>query len=116
MTFARMLPQIKPKQLWIGLVEVRPLAGCKVCDKTHGAFVNIVTWASNAYDYGRKVGALVRELRLFVVGIEDAEPVDARREREGFLEESIEDIIFEASGNPNATVYGTFHTYEKVDA
>lgn len=75
-----------------------------------------MTWASNAYEYGRKVGTLVREMRLFVVGIDDAEPVDTRREREGFLEESMEDIIFEASGNPNAIMYGTFHTYEKVDA
>jgi hypothetical protein len=110
-----MFPQIKPKQLWIGVVEVRPLAGCNVFDETQGAFVEIVAWAASAYEYGRKVSLIVKELRLFVLAVENVEPVEQRRAREGYLEECVEDIIFEAHDNPDAITYGAFHTYEKAD-
>ena len=71
--------------------------------------------AASAYEYRLKVSSLVRELRLFVLSIANAEPVEKRRAREGFLEESVEGIIFEAQGNPEATINGTFYTYEKAD-
>ena len=58
---------------------------------------------------------LVRKLRLFVLSIANVEPVEKRRERQGFLEESVEDIIFGAQGNPQATICGVFHIYEKND-
>ncbi len=45
---------IKTKELWIGLVEVRPLEGCEVLEDAKGAFVNIVTWASNATEIKQK--------------------------------------------------------------
>jgi hypothetical protein len=109
-------PHTKPKQLWIGLVEVRPLPGCEVIEETRAAFVHMAAWAASAYEYRRKIGMFLGELRLFVIAIPEAEPVEQKREREGFLEESMEEIIFEATRNPYAVIYGTFHTYDKVDA
>jgi hypothetical protein len=34
----------------------------------------------------------------------------------GGLGEEIEDMISRADDNPNAIIYGTFHTFEKDDA
>ena len=107
---------IKTKELWIGLVEVRPLEGCEVLEDAKGAFVNIVTWASNATEFKQKAKLMFGELCLFVAGIQNPEPVEVRREREGDLEDSIEDIISRAENNPNAIIYSTFHLYERDDA
>jgi len=49
------------------------------------------------------------ELGLFVAAIEDPEPVSIRREKVSLVEE-IEDIIDRATDNPDAIIYGTFHT------
>lgn len=115
----RMTAQLKGKQLWIGLVEVRPLnGGCKFLGDARGAFVNIVTWASDAEEYRHKADVVVRHLGgLFVSEVIAPEPVEARRARtEGRFEEGIEDIISRAQANPNAIIYGTFHTFERDDA
>ena len=103
------------KQLWVGTVEVRPLADCELIDMSEGAIVEIVTWAAGAYEYGLMVSSLVRELRLFILSVTDVEPVEHRRKRQGFLEESLEEIIFKAEGDSRLAICGTFHTYEKTD-
>jgi|GEM_PF-2773246 len=108
--------QIKPKQLWIGAVEVRPLDGCEVLDYTQEAFVNIVTWAADAYEYGERVAKALGELRLFVMAIEAAEPVQTKRQRDGTFEVWIEEIISDAERNPNTTLCGEFYTFAKTDA
>lgn len=107
--------QIEGKQLWIGSVEVRPLAGCEVLDERQGAIVEIVAWAGSAYEYGVKVSCVVGDLHLFVLSIADVEPVEHRRQRQGFLEESVEEIIFKAQDDSRLVVCGTFHTYQKTD-
>ena len=52
---------------------------------------------------------------LYVVEIEEEEPVSERLKRFSFSEE-LEDIVRRAESNPNATIYGTFHTYPFEDA
>jgi hypothetical protein len=104
------------KQLWIGLVEARPLDGCDVLDDAKGAFVNIITWAAAADEYRRNAELVLGELQLFVVDITRPEPVELRRRREGDFEEEIEDMISRAQDNPNAIIHGTFHLWEKDDA
>ncbi|HKV91802.1 MAG TPA: hypothetical protein VJW20_04560 [Candidatus Angelobacter sp.] len=111
-----MVTETNLHQLWIGLVEVRPGPNCDILDGGKGAFVNIVTWAANADEYERKARLVLDELHLDVVGVENAEPVDARRAHEGSLTDSIEDMVSRAEGNPNAIIYGTFHIYEKDNA
>jgi hypothetical protein len=111
------VPQLTEKQLWIGLVEVRALGENKILGNTKGAFVNIVTWAFNAEDYRRNAETVIGNLGgLFVAEVVAPEPVEARRARNVVFDEEIEDIISRAKGNPNAIIYGTFHTFEKDDA
>ena len=112
-----MAAQRKSKQLWIGLVEVRPLnSHSEILGDTKGAFVTIVTWASDAEEYRRNAELVIGHLGLFVAEVITPEPVELRRARtiEQF-EEEIEDIISRAQANPNAIIYGTFHTFERDD-
>ena len=108
----------REKELWIGVVEVRPRNGPNkiLCDR-RGAFVNIVTWASDAADYKRKAELVIGDLGdLFVSEVVNPEPVDVRRGRTGGFREDIEDMISRAERNPDAIIYGTFHTFENEDA
>jgi hypothetical protein len=114
-----MAAQLKTKQLWIGMVEVRPLMGkSEILGYTKGAFVSIITWASDAEEYRRKAELVIGDLGgLFVSEVINPEPVETRRARTGNgFEEDIEDMISRAQGNPNAIIYGTFHTFAKDDA
>jgi hypothetical protein len=112
-----MTSQLKPKQLWIGVVDVRHLkANNEILRDVKGAFVNIVTWASSVEDYARNAELIASELGLFVCEVVGPEPVEMRRKRVGEFEEDIEDMISRARDNPNAIIYGTFHTYEKDNA
>jgi hypothetical protein len=90
----------------------------EILGDTKGAFVNIVTWATDARQYRHNVELLVDSLGpLFVSDVVNAEPVEARRARtSGEFEESIEDLISQAQHNPNAILYGTFHRFERDDA
>ncbi len=109
----------RQKQLWIGMVEVRPRDGrSEILGDMKGAFVNIVTWASDAEQYKRNAELIIGKLGgLFVSEVVNPEPVEARRARtSGRFEEDIEDMLSRAEGNPNAIIYGTFHTFENDDA
>jgi len=47
---------------------------------------------------------------MYVADVEEAEPL-TQRTKNWTLTEEIEDMVFRAESNPNAIVYGTFHTY-----
>ena len=114
-----MATQSKEKQLWIGLVEVRALSErSQVLGDAKGAFVNIVTWASDAQEYERNARLVIGDLSgMYISEVIDPEPVEMRRvKREGDVEAEIEDMILRAEGNSNAIIYGTFHLFEKDDA
>ena len=107
------------KQLWIGMVEVRPLSGkSELLGETKGAFVNIVTWALDAEQYRHNAELVIGGLGgLFVSDVLNSEAVEDRRARAGSeLDESIEGLILRAQSNPNAILYGSFHLFEKDDA
>ena len=102
----------KTKQLCIGLAEVRASERSDVLEDMKGAFVNIVTWAASAEEFKYNAELVLSKLHLFVVEIQDFEVVSRRRKKVEFSEE-IEDMIERAECNPNAIIYGTFHTYER---
>src|SRR4030081_1200387 len=105
----------KTRQLWIGKLEVRPLKGSHILGDAKGAFVNVVTWACDAEEFRRNADLVLGELRLFILEVEDAEPVSTRREKAMF-EDAIEDMVARAQENPNAIIYGTFHTWDRDSA
>ena|SRR5436309_3098777 len=111
-----MTEETSSMEIWIGLVEVRPLGGCELLDNARGAFINIVAWAASSDEYTSKVESSSAELSLFVVEITMLEPVGSRRERVGDLSEEIEGVISRSLDHPDEIVFGTFHTYKRDDA
>jgi len=110
-----MTTQLKGKQLWMGLVEVRALKGTRVLTDAKGAFLNLVTWASDGEEFKSKAELVLGKLGLFVVQIENPEPVSIRRKNVEF-EVEVEDMIAGALDNPNAIVHGTLHTWKRDTA
>jgi hypothetical protein len=111
---ARTDEMISPKlELWIGLVELRPLDR-----KTHrdaGAFTTVVTWAFDVDSFQKKAEVLAAQFNMFVAGIEQVQTLIERREKRALTEE-VEDMVFRAESNPNALIYGTFYTYRYDEA
>jgi hypothetical protein len=105
----------KSRELWVGLVEVRPESG-DILGDAKGAFVHVVTWASDPEEYRRNADLVLGELGLFVVEVESPEPVAARGRKVARFDEEIEDMIARARAIPNAIIYGTFHTWERNPA
>lgn len=110
-----MAKETSATEIWIGLVEVRPLEGCEILDDAKGAFINVVMWATSSEDYRSKSESTVAEMKLFVVDIERPEPVIARRKREGDFGEELENMISRSEDHPDEIVFGTFHLYNKDD-
>jgi len=106
---------VSNQELWIGLVEVRPLPHSDLLGDAAGAFTHIVTWASDPSEFRQKSENLANHLGLFVVSVETEELVD-RRKRRADLAEALEDLILRAEFNPDAILYGTFHTYRFDEA
>jgi hypothetical protein len=100
------------------MLEVRKMSGGnEIFGDMTGAFVNLVTWATDADQYRRNADVVIGGLGgLFVSDVLNAEPVEVGRARldDGFDEE-IEDMISRAEANPDAIIYGTFHLFEKDD-
>ncbi len=103
--------QKRQLELWIGLVEFRPLDRETYGDA--GAFSYIVTWARGAAEFRKKADTIAATMELCVMSIEREEPLARWLETQSPSEE-IEDMIQRAESNPNAIVYGTFHRY-RVD-
>lgn len=97
---------MKKPELWIGLVELRPLKR----GEGSPAITNILTWASDSEGFRTKADTIAAELEMYVIGIEGEEPLAARRERSELTEE-VKDMLSRAFSNPNAIVYGTFHEF-----
>jgi hypothetical protein len=100
--------QEKPQELWIGVVEVKPLN--RQAYGAAGAFTNIVTWARNIEEFRAKSETIAATLDMYVLGVEDAEPL-IQRTAKCQLQEQIADMVSRAESNPNAIIYGTFHRY-----
>jgi hypothetical protein len=98
--------QIRP-ELWIGQVEMRPRD--PKAYGAAGAFVDILTWASNPSEYRAKAETIAATIDLYVVDVQSEEPLSARLARITPSEE-LEDMISRAESNPNV-VWGTFHQW-----
>jgi hypothetical protein len=68
----------KGKEVWIGLVGVLDESREKLLKGQKGAYVNVLSLASNAADYRRQVKAL-EKMGLKITEIEDVEQFERRR-------------------------------------
>ncbi len=98
------------KEIWIGMIEVRPFDDSKLLADVNGAFVNVLTWAINLEEFRRKVEELMNYLHLDIVGMEKAEPL-ANRGPEDELDDAIRHLAAEVRYNPDAIRHSSFHTW-----
>jgi hypothetical protein len=99
------------EELWIGLVNVKPLPRApKALGGAAGAWVNMVTWASDPEMYKAKAETVAATYDVYVVEIEDSEPVAIRKSR-FMVDDEIEDIISRVELNRDFILFGTFHYY-----
>lgn len=101
---------MQPKQLWIGLVQVRARPNSDTLGPAKGAYFNLVTWAVDDAEFKEKAVQLCDELGVFVEDVEDEMPV-SEREKAETLSGELEVLIEQAESNPNAVLYGTFHRW-----
>ena len=96
-------------------MEVRPLSRSTVLSDRKGAFVDLVTWAADPHEFESRAGLVFGDLGLFVVGIENLEPV-ADRKKKTELNADVEEMIERAESDLDAIIYGTFHTWRRDTA
>ena len=96
---------LKP-ELWTGVVELKPLNREEY--QAAGAFTNIVTWARDAEEFRAKAETIASSLGMYVLDMEQVKPIGKYSES---WPEEFEDMVKRAESNPNAIIYGTFHTY-----
>jgi hypothetical protein len=99
----------KQREIWIGMVEVRPFDTNLLAGMT-GAFVNVLTWAVDLEEFHRKAEELMNHTHLEILAIDNAEPLANRGPVEQ-LDEEIARIAADVRYNPNAIMYSTFHTW-----
>ena len=69
-----------------------------------------MTWANDLEGFRQKAEVIAAELEMYVAGVEGAEPLTERAQK-NTLSEEIDDMMLRAESNPNAIIYGTFHQY-----
>src|SRR5438034_1387663 len=82
-----MTDRSRTKRLWIGKVEVRAAKPTDVLADAKGAFVNLVTWASNIDEFKKNAELVLVKLGLSIIDIENPEPVSIRRQKADFDDE-----------------------------
>jgi hypothetical protein len=98
------------KEVWIGLLGVRSLPDSNVLKDVAGAYVNVLTWASDREEFERKAQELMDHLRLMLVRIENPEPLN-NRSAPADSDDDLAAIAIQVKRNPNAIMYGKFHSW-----
>jgi hypothetical protein len=95
-------------EVWIGLVEVRPLPESEILKTSSGAFVYVLTSAIDGEIFQNRAATLMSTLHVQIVGLSQVEPVREKLERDG-LSEELQDIADDVARNPEFIRYSTFH-------
>jgi hypothetical protein len=92
--------------IWIGTIEIS-WSDEKTPDVFRPAFTVVTTWATNAERFRDNCIRMLESYGWRLLGIEQANPVP----EDGEFSEEVEDMLERTRINPNAIIYGTFHTY-----
>jgi hypothetical protein len=109
------MEQSDHKRIWIGMAQVLSLPESDVLQDVSGAYVNILTWASDSPEFFAKTKELMDYLGLKLVGVEDQEPL-SEREKKVELGADILQVAQEVKDNPKSIRYMTFHTWTETNA
>ncbi len=103
----------RQRQIWIGIAEVTPLAGCELLTRgVKGAYVSVLAWATSVEVFPIRVAKTFREKNLVLVDIEDAEPFASFIAKWESTDEILS-IVEEVKLDPHSVRYATFHSWKK---
>jgi hypothetical protein len=99
--------------VWIGLVEVKPLPGNDLLDGDPGAFANTLTVAGDAEDFCTRAANFFRGEGFEVLGFEHVERLDDRV-RDGAVPDEMLLLGEEARTTSNVR-FDTYFRYRSAD-
>jgi hypothetical protein len=101
------------KQIWVGLVEVKPQPGCEMLKEGKGAFVHTMAWAEDAVHFQRVLARCFDRLKMDVNGVRQPEPWVVRSQREDEDSPELLDLAEQISKDESKVAFGTFHAWLK---
>jgi hypothetical protein len=99
--------------VWVGLVEVRPLPGNEMLEGDPGAFANALTVAADAEDFCTRAANFFRGAGFEVVSFESVEPLAARARGVALPDEMA--ALGETARSTSEVQFDTYFTYRSAD-
>jgi hypothetical protein len=93
-------------EIWIGTIEISYFDWDKP-DTKRNAFTVVTTWAANPEQFEQKCKLMLESYGWTLLGIDRSNPAPIDYE----FSEEVTDMLERTRVNPNAIIYGTFHTY-----
>jgi hypothetical protein len=98
--------KVTQPSVWIGTIEIS-WSDEKTPTVFRPAFTVVTTWAKSPEEFREKCARMLEFYGWKLLGVDQANPVtDA-----GEFSEEVEDMLARTRANPNAIIYGTFHSY-----
>jgi hypothetical protein len=98
--------QVTQPDIWIGTIEIS-WTDEKTPKVFQPAFTVVTTWAGNAEEFREKCTRMLESYGWKLLDVDRANPVPDN----GEFSEEVEDMLERTRSNPNAIIYGTFHSY-----
>lgn len=92
--------------VWIGTIEISR-ADEKTPNVFRPAFTVVTTWAASPEEFREKCIRMLQSYGWKLLGVEHSSPVT----NDGVFSEEVEDMLERTRTNPEAIIYGTFHSY-----
>jgi hypothetical protein len=99
--------------VWVGLVEVRPLPGNETLEGDPGAFANALSLAANADDFRTRASNFFRGEDFEVVSFERVERLEERGEGNPLPDEIVR--LGELARETAEVQFDTYFTYRSAD-
>jgi hypothetical protein len=94
------------KIIWVGTIEICYLDH-EDSDKRKHAFTVVTTWANNPEEFRQKCELMLESYGWKLLDIDRVNPAQENYE----YNNEVADQLERTRVNPNAIIYGTFHTY-----
>jgi hypothetical protein len=100
-------------EVWVALVEVRPLPGNRALEGDPGAFANTLSVAADADDFCTRAASFFRSRGFEVASFEEVERLEDRA-LDGALPEEMR-RLGELAGETSEVQFDTYYAYGSVD-
>jgi hypothetical protein len=98
--------QVMPPDIWIGTIEIS-WTNEETPNVFKPAFTVVTTWATSSEEFREKCARMLESYGWKLLEVDRANPVPENV----VFDEEVEDMLERTRSNPNAIIYGTFHSY-----